>query len=57
MIETDFGSSPVLVRTRVLFDRLVTGEVLPATRRNAVCVPKYVVKTGKTPVLVLDPCV
>ena len=40
-----------LAAVRMLFDWLVTGQVMPANPAAAVRGPKYVVKTGKTPVL------
>jgi site-specific recombinase XerD len=40
-----------LAAIRMLFDWLVTGQVLPANPAAAVRGPKHVVKTGKTPVL------
>jgi site-specific recombinase XerC len=38
----------------MLFDWLVTGQVLPLNPAHAVRGPKYVVKKGKTPVLNAD---
>ena len=35
----------------MLFDWLITGQVVPANPASAVRGPKHVVKTGKTPVL------
>jgi integrase len=40
-----------LAAIRMLFDWLVTGQVVPANPAAAVRGPKHVVKTGKTPVL------
>jgi len=40
-----------LAAIRMLFDHLVTGQVVPLNPAAAVKGPKYVVKTGKTPVL------
>lgn len=40
-----------LAAIRMLFDYLVTGHILPTNPAAAVRGPKYVVKTGKTPVL------
>ena len=40
-----------LAAVRMLFDWLVTGQVMPTNPAAAVRGPKYVVKTGKTPVL------
>jgi site-specific recombinase XerC len=40
-----------LAALRMLFDWLVVGQVLPSNPAAAVRGPKYVVKTGKTPVL------
>jgi site-specific recombinase XerD len=36
---------------RMLFDWLITGQVMPTNPASAVRGPKHVVKTGKTPVL------
>ena len=48
-------SAPVvkqqLAAIRMLFDWLVTGQVVPTNPAAAVRGPKHVVKTGKTPVL------
>jgi len=40
-----------LAAVRMLFDWLVTGQILPTNPASAVRGPKYVVKRGKTPVL------
>ena len=40
-----------LAAVRMLFDWLITGQVVPANPASAVRGPKYMVKTGKTPVL------
>jgi site-specific recombinase XerD len=40
-----------LAAVRMLFDWLITGQVMPANPAAAVRGPKHVVKTGKTPVL------
>ncbi len=40
-----------LAAVRMLFDWLITGQVVPANPASAVRGPKHVVKTGKTPVL------
>jgi len=40
-----------LAAVRMLFDWLITGQVVPVNPAAAVRGPKYVVKTGKTPVL------
>jgi site-specific recombinase XerD len=40
-----------LAAVRMLFDWLVTGQVVPTNPASAVRGPKHVVKTGKTPVL------
>ena len=40
-----------LAAVRMLFDWLITGQVMPANPASAVSGPKHVVKTGKTPVL------
>jgi site-specific recombinase XerD len=40
-----------LAAVRMLFDWLITGEVVPANPASAVRGPKHVVKTGKTPIL------
>ena len=43
-----------LAATRVLFDYLVVGQVLPMNPAASVRGPKYVIKKGKTPVLSAD---
>lgn len=54
-IEQHLGSKPTvkqhLAAIRMLFDWLVTGQVMPANPASSVRGPKYVVKKGKTPVL------
>ena len=40
-----------LAAVRMLFDWLITGQVVPVNPAAAVRGPKHVVKTGKTPVL------
>jgi site-specific recombinase XerC len=40
----------------MLFNWLVTGQVVPTNPAAAVRGPKHVVKTGKTPVLEADAC-
>jgi site-specific recombinase XerD len=40
-----------LAAVRMLFDWLITGQVMPSNPASAVRGPKHVVKTGKTPVL------
>jgi integrase len=40
-----------LAAVRMLFDWLITGQVVPTNPASAVRGPKHVVKTGKTPVL------
>jgi site-specific recombinase XerD len=40
-----------LAAVRMLFDWLITGQIMPANPASAVRGPKHVVKTGKTPVL------
>ena len=45
------GLKQQLAAVRMLFDWLVTGEVVPMNPAAAVRGPKHVVKTGKTPVL------
>src|ERR1043165_6890745 len=40
-----------LAAARMLFDWLITGQVVPVNPAAAVRGPKHVVKTGKTPVL------
>lgn len=40
-----------LAAVRMLFDWLITGQVVPANPASAVRGPKHVVRTGKTPVL------
>ncbi len=54
-VEQHPGSKPTvkqhLAAIRMLFDWLVTGQVVPANPAASVRGPKYVVKKGKTPVL------
>lgn len=54
-IEQHPGSKPTvkqhLAAIRMLFDYLVTGQVIPMNPASSVRGPKYVVKRGKTPVL------
>src|ERR1700716_33010 len=45
------GVKQQLAAVRMLFDWLITGQVLPTNPAVAVRGPKHVVKTGKTPVL------
>src|SRR5712671_7025149 len=45
------GVKQQLAAIRMLFDWLITGQVLPTNPAAAVRGPKHVVKTGKTPVL------
>jgi site-specific recombinase XerD len=45
------GVTQQLAAVRMLFDWLITGQVLPMNPAAAVRGPKHVVKTGKTPVL------
>src|SRR6476646_8141170 len=45
------GVKQQLAAVRMLFDWLITGQVLPHNPAAAVRGPKHVVKTGKTPVL------
>jgi site-specific recombinase XerD len=45
------GVKQQLAAVRMLFDWLITGQVTPSNPASAVRGPKYVVKTGKTPVL------
>src|SRR6266699_3433938 len=45
------GVKQQLEAVRMLFDWLVTGQVVPMNPAAAVRGPKHVVKTGKTPVL------
>jgi site-specific recombinase XerD len=45
------GVKQQLAAVRMLFDWLITGQVVPNNPASAVRGPKYVVKTGKTPVL------
>ena len=45
------GVKQQLAAVRMLFDWLIIGQVVPANPASAVRGPKYVVKTGKTPVL------
>ncbi len=57
-IEQHRGSAPTvkqhLAAIRMLFDWLVTGQVVPMNPASAVRGPKYVVTRGKTPVLTAD---
>jgi len=48
------GVKQQLAAMRMLFDWLVTGQVVPMNPAAAVRGPKHVVKTGKTPVLDAD---
>ena len=48
------GVKQQLAAVRMLFDWLITGQVLPHNPAAAVRGPKHVVKTGKTPVLDAD---
>ena len=45
------GVKQQLAAVRMLFDWLITGQVIPMNPAAAVRGPKHVVKTGKTPVL------
>ena len=45
------GVTQQLAAVRMLFDWLITGQVVPANPASAVRGPKHVVKVGKTPVL------
>jgi site-specific recombinase XerD len=45
------GVKQQLAAVRLLFDWLITGQVVPTNPAAAVRGPRYVVKTGKTPVL------
>jgi site-specific recombinase XerC len=45
------GVKQHLAAVRMLFERPVTGQVVPMNPAAAVRGPKHVVKTGKTPVL------
>ena len=45
------GVKQQLAAVRMLFDWLITGQILPMNPAAAVRGPKHVVKTGKTPVL------
>ena len=45
------GVKQQLAAVRMLFDWLITGQVVPINPASAVRGPKHVVKTGKTPVL------
>jgi site-specific recombinase XerD len=45
------GVKQQLAAVRMLFDRLITGQVAPSNPASALRGPKHVVKTGKTPVL------
>jgi len=57
-IEQHPGASPTvkqhLAAIRMLFDWLVTGQVIPMNPASSVRGPKYVVNRGKTPVLKAD---
>lgn len=57
-IETHPAAPPTvkqhLAAIRMLFDWLVTGQVIPANPAASVRGPKYVVKRGKTPVLTAE---
>ena len=53
-LTTDYSAPTVkqsLAAIRMLFDFLVTGQIIPANPAASVRGPKYVVKKGKTPVL------
>src|SRR6202162_1769846 len=43
------GGKQQLAAVRMLFDWLITGQIVPVNPASAVRGPKYVVKTGKTP--------
>ena len=45
------GVKQQLAAVRMLFDWLIIGQVMPTNPASSVRGPKYVVKTGKTPVL------
>src|ERR1700691_3950838 len=45
------GVKQQLAAVRMLFDWLITGQVVPSNPASAVRGPKHVVKSGKTPVL------
>src|SRR3984885_12567486 len=45
------GVKQQLAAVRMLFDWLITGQIVPVNPASAVRGPKHVVKTGKTPVL------
>ncbi|MDR3634475.1 MAG: tyrosine-type recombinase/integrase [Isosphaeraceae bacterium] len=57
-IESHPGSDPTkkqhLAAIRMLFDWLVTGQVVPTNPASSVRGPKHVVRKGKTPVLAAD---
>src|ERR1700679_1300213 len=57
-IENHPGAAPTikqhLAAIRMLFDFLVTGQIVPMNPAASVRGPKYVVKRGKTPVLKAD---
>lgn len=57
-IEQHGGSPPTvkqhLAAIRMLFDWLVTGQIVPSNPSTSVRGPKHVVKRGKTPVLTAD---
>ena len=56
-LQQDYAKPSVkqqLATIRMLFDWLVTGQVIPVNPAHAVRGPKHVVKTGKTPVLTAE---
>jgi site-specific recombinase XerD len=57
-IENHAGAAPTvkqhLAAIRMMFDWLVTGQIVPVNPASSVRGPKYVVKRGKTPVLKAD---
>ena len=57
-VEQHLGSKPTvkqhLAAIRMLFDWLVTGQVVPMNPASSVRGPKYVAKKGKTPVLTAE---
>jgi site-specific recombinase XerD len=56
-LQQDYAKPSVkqqLATIRMLFDWLVTGQIIPVNPAHAVRGPKHVVKTGKTPVLTAE---
>lgn len=57
-LQSHSGSDPTkkqqLAAIKMLFDWLVTGQVIPFNPASSVRGPKHIVKRGKTPVLIAD---